>query len=124
MKPDSIIPEAPGNLSETALKEWNRITKIFKKMGAITEIDMAALAAYCDAFGRWYEATDKLKKTGIIIKTKSGNIIQNPLIGIANRALDVMHKYLVEFGMTPSSRSRVKVPQKPEGEKNKWSNLG
>ena len=36
--------------------------------------------------------------------------IQNPLVGIANRAMELMHKFLGEFGLTPSSRTRLQAP--------------
>ena len=39
--------------------------------------------------------------------TSNGNIIQNPLVGIANKSLELMHKYLTEFGMSPSSRTQM-----------------
>jgi len=42
-----------------------------------------------------------------MIKTTNGNAIQNPLVGMANRAMADMVRYATEFGMTPSSRSRI-----------------
>ena len=44
---------------------------------------------------------------GLTIKTTNGNAIQNPLVGMANRAMADMVRYATEFGMTPSSRSRI-----------------
>ena len=46
-------------------------------------------------------------KSEQVIKTASGNLIQNPFLGIANHAMDQMLKIAAEFGMTPSSRSRL-----------------
>ena len=31
----------------------------------------------------------------------------NPYLSIANKAMDQMRRFLIEFGMTPSSRARV-----------------
>ena len=45
--------------------------------------------------------------SGLMIKTTNGNPIQNPLVGIANKAAAAMVRYAAEFGMTPSARSRV-----------------
>ena len=42
-----------------------------------------------------------------MIKTSNGNLVQNPLVGTANKAMSEMMRYAVEFGMTPSARSRV-----------------
>jgi len=45
---------------------------------------------------------------GLMIKTSNGNAIQNPLVGIANKAMADMVRYAAEFGMTPSARSRIR----------------
>jgi P27 family predicted phage terminase small subunit len=46
---------------------------------------------------------------GLMIKTTGGNAIQNPLVGIANKAQEVMLRVAAEFGMTPSARTRVRA---------------
>ena len=76
-------------------------------MGVLTTIDRAALAAYCQAYGRWVEAEEKLKETPSLFKTPSGYVQQSPWLGIANKQLELMGRYMTELGMTPASRSRV-----------------
>jgi P27 family predicted phage terminase small subunit len=77
-------------------------------LGLLTEIDRAALAAYCVAWGRWVDAEQNLQKYGTVIKSPDkGWLVQSPYLSIANRAMDQMAKMLTEFGMSPSSRSRV-----------------
>ena len=76
-------------------------------MGVLTTIDRAALAAYCQAYGRWVEAEERLRETPMLFKTPSGYVQQSPLLGIINKQLELMGRYLVELGMTPASRSRV-----------------
>ena len=76
-------------------------------MGVLTVIDRAALAAYCQAYGRWVEAEEKLAETPTIFKTPSGYVQQSPWLGIANKQLELMGRYMTELGMTPASRSRV-----------------
>ena len=75
----------------------------------LTELDRAALAAYCQAYGRWVEAERKLHETPILLKLPSGYVQQNPWLTIANKQLELMHKYLSEFGLSPVSRSRVSL---------------
>ena len=43
------------------------------------------------------------------LKTQAGNVIQNPFLAIANRCLGQMAQIESEFGMTPSSRSRIRA---------------
>ena len=118
---DAVIPRAPKHLSPLARKEWNIMTKRLHRLGLLTEIDYPALAMYCQNYGRWVEAEEKIKVTGYVIKTKNGNIINSPMVSIANRSMELAHKFLTEFGMTPSSRTKVTVAG--VGKKSKFAGL-
>jgi P27 family predicted phage terminase small subunit len=80
------------------------------------EADRSALAAYCQAYGRWVEAERKLAETPMLIKLPSGYIQQSPWLAIANKQLEIMHKFMAELGLSPVSRSRV-VAKKHVGPK-------
>lgn len=118
--PDEI-PRAPSHLTREAKKEWKSMSLKLHTLGLLTDIDESALALYCQAYGRWVDAEEKLKKTGTVIKTTNGNIVQSPYLGIANTAMRDCHKYLIEFGMTPSSRTKVAVTNKKS--ESKFSGL-
>jgi P27 family predicted phage terminase small subunit len=108
-------PPPPDFLSKEAKDEWERVIEGLYRSGIMTFIDVGALAAYCQSYGRWLVAEEALSKfaerdpatRGIMLKTQSGNAIQNPLVGAANTAMAAMVRYAAEFGMTPSSRARV-----------------
>lgn len=108
-KPRPIAPKCPRGLSAAAKREWERVAPLLERCGLLTEIDMAALAAYCTLYGRWIEAETTVRKEGLIILSPNGYPQQSPHLQIANRCLDQMKTYLVEFGMTPSSRTRISV---------------
>ena len=78
-------------------------------------IDRAALAAYCQSYGRWVEAERKLKETPILLKTPAGYVQTSPWLTIANKERELMARYMAELGLTPSSRSRLSV-QIPPGD--------
>lgn len=112
IKKDEIDPkvEAPGppaHLSKNAKIEWRRIVKILVDLELMSKMDRTALAAYCVAYDRWAEAEKKIQMEGLTIETTNGNIIQNPSVGIANKAMLILHRFLVEFGMTPAARTKV-----------------
>ena len=123
-KPNINIPSPPDHLSKEALIEWDRITPILYNLGLLSDLDMVALAAYCQAYGRWTQAEMELKGSGIIIKTQNGNVIQNPLVGIANQAMLQTHKFLVEFGLTPASRSKVSANKQDDKKADPWGAFG
>jgi len=93
-------------------------------LGLVTTIDKDALAMYCVIFMRWVKAEKMVRDKGEIIKTAAGNIIQNPYLSIANRALEQLNKLGAEFGMTPSSRSRVKVDAADPERELEWMLFG
>ena len=55
------------------------------------------------------EAERKLKETPVLLKTPSGYVQPSPWLGIANKQLELMHKFLGEIGLSLASRGRVSV---------------
>lgn len=108
-KPRVVAPRPPEYLGDAEKTKWKAAVKELYQLGLLTAIDQDALAMYCVVFVRWQKAEKMVREKGEIIKTAAGNIIQNPFLSIANRALDQLNKMGAEFGMTPSSRSRVKA---------------
>jgi P27 family predicted phage terminase small subunit len=90
-----------------AQKEWRRLANTLHKMGVLTKVDRVALAAYCAAYARWAEAEEKLKETPTLFKTATCYVQQSPWLGIANKQLEIMGRYMSELGITPASRTRV-----------------
>ena len=128
MPPDRSIPTPPVHLDAYAREEWGRIADGLHAMGVLHQIDQQVLAAYCDSYSRWRHAVEamraRVEKAGgdqlaaLIDKTSNGNIVQNPLIGIANKAAGDMVRYAAEFGLTPAARARLAIdPAKNPGSK-------
>ena len=117
---DDVCPEPPDHLSEDAKSEWQRMAPWLYDIGLLTKIDSAAFEAYCTAYSRWVEAEDKIRKHGLIVKSPKGYPMQSPYLPIANKALDYMKNFLVEFGMTPSSRTRVTGTKSKKKEDDPW----
>ena len=120
--PTADLPTPPAHLSDYAKVEWGRVSEELYRIGLLTGVDRAALAAYCQSYGRWVQAESAIAEMakrdeltgGLMIKTTNGNAIQNPLVGTAHKAASDMVRYAAEFGMTPSARSRIHAePNKP-----------
>lgn len=107
-QPDGI-PTCPGHLDAKAKTEWKRVSKELLAVGLLTSVDRAALAAYCACWSRWVAAELKIQQTDTVVVSPKGYPIQNPYVGIANRSLELMAKFLTEFGLTPASRTRLSV---------------
>jgi P27 family predicted phage terminase small subunit len=115
--PDVVIPDCPDHLQGEARKEWNRITQQLYALGILAEIDRAALAMYCAAWADYLFASRMVDEEGEVITSEKGGKYQNPWVGVKNTAMDRVLRISVEFGMTPSSRSRIKVEGPSEEDK-------
>ena len=103
------LPDCPEHLSAAARAEWDRLAGVMHEMGVLSTVDRAGFAAYCQCYGRWVEAELKLKDTPLLYKTQTGYIQQSPWLSVANKQLELMGRYMTEFGLTPASRARVAV---------------
>ena len=93
-----------------------------KPLGLLTNADRAAFAIYCQMWSRWVQAEEKIAETALTYTTHDANgkpkaLIQSPYVGIANRAAEICHKFLTEFGFTPSSKTRVAAAPESKLEK-------
>ena len=85
------------------------------RLGLLTCIDVAPLAAYCMAYLRWRTSEELLAKMAatdpvtcaLLVKGTDGNPRRNPLVKIAADTADDMLRVAGEFGMTPVPRSRL-----------------
>jgi len=122
-KPNPNIPECPDWLLDDAKEEWKRMSVTLQKLGMLTFIDKAAFMGYCQAYAKWKKAEEFIKQHGFTYKfpkkDKEGNVISIyiapfPEVGIARAALEQVRQFCSEFGLTPSSRTRLSM--KPDSE--------
>jgi P27 family predicted phage terminase small subunit len=104
-------------LTGEAKKKWQKLAAQLHRMGVLTEVDQDALARYCKVYQRWLKAEKEIAKHGEVLTTTKGNYVQNPWLAIANRSLAQLNSLAAEFGITPSSRTRVKAEPPEEEEK-------
>jgi P27 family predicted phage terminase small subunit len=57
---------------------------------------------------------NKVKIKDLVITTINGNRIHNPLLSARNKALSNIKEIAAEFGLSPSSRTRLSVGEKEE----------
>lgn len=106
------LPEPPEHLLPAARAEWERIGPLLVEYGLVSAVDQAALALYCQAYGRWQVAEEGLaavvEKRGSMISTSpNGYEMHHPLLNVINKAQDQVHSYLQQFGLSPAAREKV-----------------
>lgn len=86
--------------------------KVLFDNGLLTELDDTLLAMYCTSYAHWREANEAIDKYGAVMVQGSKKLKPSPWFAIANGSWKQMTWTLIEFGLTPSSRSRVSVTKK------------
>lgn len=114
--PLAEMPNPPPTLDVYALEKWNDVAPGLVALGTLAKIDGDLLAAYCSSWARYRaaeEALADLRKTNplnaLILKTVSGNYIQQPLIGIANTSARDFVRYGDLLGIGETSRARLGI---------------
>lgn len=120
IKPNTDKVKKPSWLDETAANEWDRIVDELIELGLMTNVDVSALAIYCDTYSKYVQATESLNSGDLVVEhtNKSGatNLVPSPFINIQAKYADIIKKFLGEFGLTPSARAKLALPKKEDKE--------
>lgn len=100
LKPPSFLPAG-------AKREWKRIVMQLAGLDLLSDLDVMALAAYCNAFATWENATKAIKADGMTVESPNGYLMPSPHVKIQRDASIEMRAWLREFGMTPAARAKV-----------------
>lgn len=92
-----------------AIAEWSRLAPMLRQCRQISEADRSALIALCLEWARYLTAMKRVHELGLVVTTRSGYPMTNPYLLVATKALAGCNKLWPELGLTPSSRSRVKL---------------
>jgi P27 family predicted phage terminase small subunit len=118
-KPTKAAPKCPRELRKEERRAWKYLCTELALMATLSTADRAIMTAYCFAWGNFVKAKRKLNTLEEdmpdpeVIPTEKGNLIQNPWLGIANRANADLVKYGSFLGLDPTSRTRIKVETAP-----------
>ncbi len=107
----------PRGMSYAARREWRIMSAHLLKLGVLSVIDGKALAMYCASYSDWEEADRECKKKGSWHQVDGafGPVWKlAPWFNARCICAKMMKSFLIEFGMTPASRSKLKVEHKPE----------
>lgn len=114
------LPEPPGWLSEDAKDKFKILLSRIEKQQYASEshTEMLALAAKKLADIEKYDK--HIQEHGAVYWSESpmgSSLKANPSVKLQNEAVKEARLLLQEFGLSPSSMSKVKVPNKPKAGK-------
>ena len=102
------LPRAPAELSVSAQQHWPYFAKLLSDMRVLTDADFPALCMLCESYAIYWEAVEGTKTYGIMAVTPNNHIQRSEYLNLQFKSMDACLKILTEFGLTPSSRMRVR----------------
>lgn len=122
-EPDKLteLPEPPEWLGEHGREAWERNGPILLGMTLLTTADLDLFATLCQNIDIMINSSLDVKKNGYTVMGQRG-WTRNPALASFAAASSAIKSLASEFGMTPSSRAKIKLPEDDDG----WSidNLG
>ena len=124
-QPARASPDPPPDLVGEALAEWNRVVPELARLGLVSVLDRAALVVYCQAWEAYNIARQAFAEYGPLVPgRREGELIKNPAAQVMRDQADLMSRFGSKFGLTPSDRARLSVPEESDGADDIESLLG
>ncbi|APY88180.1 phage terminase small subunit P27 family [Streptomyces alfalfae] len=101
-----LPPEPPEWLSDEAAAEWARVLPELARLDLVKEGDRSALAAYCEAWATFRDATETVQREGLTIQAAQGTLA-HPAVAIARNAGKEVRAWAAHFGLTPSTEQAL-----------------
>ena len=110
----STEPQMPEHLDDRAQAEWQRLEEIMRAGGTWSATYQTAIEIYCETYSNYRRALDLVRATGQALRQTAADgqveIKRNPYSVELHKYKEETIKLMTELGITPSSRSRVKLP--------------
>lgn len=108
---DGKLPDMPDYLDDFGREKWSELLVDLKQLGILSSDMRELMVAYCEAYSGWRRCLTLVRKIGPVIMEK--NTKGEPTIRKNHLSVE-LHKYrmqmnslLSEFGLTPSSKTRL-----------------
>ncbi len=114
-KPDRASQRCPRGLSDGAKKFWRAYAPQMICLGVVTAVDVPAFLLMAEHYAIAREARDIVMESGLMDKDVNGVDRKHPLLQVWRDNATAYRMFASEFGLTPSSRSRLNIegPEEP-----------
>lgn len=131
-KPPVGFPEktAVVKADKLASAKWDEICQLLDEMNVLTKADSDLLELFCINWSQYIALVKKVAKIGIVsefVNSRGETVMKrSPYQAELGRIADRQQKLLTEFGLTPSSRTRLVTIRdtKTESPFEKWIERG
>lgn len=112
-KPKSEVKK-PRGMSRGAKRFWTDHATELERLRILTGVDVPALRLAAEHYALAVLAAKELHATGLTVKGADGTPKKNPVAQVFKDNSLAFKAFATEFGMTPSSRTRLKMPDDAE----------
>lgn len=116
-KPSGALGRPPAHLGKIGKALWSQLVPQLRAMNIEGQCDRRALEAGCSAYEEWREARRLTVELGLTYTRHTAKhetvVVARPEVGIAADAQRRFVRFLQEFGLTPSARTRVHQDDAP-----------
>ena len=103
--PMTAPPPPPDKLTAQGKLVFNELAAMIHKRGAMADSDVHALCMYVDSYLVYESCMEVIRRDGPIDE----NGMRRPQVQVAREAHRECLRMLTEFGLTPSSRVRIRA---------------
>ena len=99
----------PSYLTKEEKQCWKKTIVDLQAAGIVTTIDVTSLAAYCRAWVGYQKESGIVEEKGSVVQGSKKTPVLSPHFKAANEYFKRLLQLWREFGMTPSSRSKIRA---------------
>jgi P27 family predicted phage terminase small subunit len=109
----------PDWLSDRGQQEWQRLAPVLENCGILTAADQNTLAAYCESFANYVQATKDVQNLVSLVEQGSHGTKVAAIVNAQRTYADQMLKWGSKLGLSASDRTGIKISDKPKS--GKWA---
>jgi P27 family predicted phage terminase small subunit len=107
-------PRCPSWLSPQAKRVWRSLAADMHRRGVLTDWDRVAFAVFCEAVIHHRKACEMTDASALLVRGAHGALVKNPGLQIIRDQAAIIRGFAQEFGLTPSARSSIELPDTEE----------
>lgn len=104
------VNRMPVGLSDGAQRLWRQMAGEMVELGMLTDADLPAFILMAEHYNIARRALSEIAEEDLTVQDQNGLLRKHPLLQVFRDNSMAFKSYAAEFGLTPSSRSRLQLP--------------
>lgn len=112
-QPERVAPARPRGLPKGAKAFWDAHAEKLERLGILTEVDGPAFTMMARHWDIATQAAKQIEQDGLVVDDINDTVRKHPLLQVWRENSAAFLRYATQFGLTPSARARLEVPEPP-----------